>query len=59
LEGELVTSVFTSVDNVEARNGERLRYRISGNISVVLPERNSSRSGTSFTNGEGNCGKNG
>lgn len=53
LEGKLVTSVLTTVDHVEARNGERVRDRVAGDFGIVLPERNAASSGTGLASGKG------
>jgi len=48
LESELVSSVLSPVDNVEARNRKGIRGRVSSNISVVLPEGNTLGSSSSL-----------
>ena len=53
LEGKLVTGVLTTVDHVEARNGERVGDRVAGDFGIVLPERNSTGSSTGLASGEG------
>ena len=55
LEREFVTSVFTTINNIEARNGEGLWDWVTGNIGVVLPERNSTCTGSSLGSSKGNC----
>ena len=55
LEGKLVTGMFSSVNDIEARNGEGVGHRVAGDFGIVFPERNATGSGTSLTGGQGNC----
>jgi len=55
LERKLVSGVFSSVDDIEARNGKSLGDGVSGNLSIVLPKRNSLDSGSGFGGSKGNC----
>jgi hypothetical protein len=47
--------MFSSVDDIEARNRKSLRDGVSGNLSVVLPKRNSLDTGSGFGGSKGNC----
>ena len=53
LESELVAGMFTTVNDIEARNGERVGNRVAGDFGIVLPERHALGSGTSLTSSEG------
>ena len=57
LERELVTSMLTSVDDIEARDRKSLWGRVAGNVGIVLPERNISGTSSSFGGSKGNCQK--
>jgi hypothetical protein len=56
LECKLVSSVLSTIDNIEAWNREDIRGRVSSDIGVVLPERNTPGSGSGLTGGKRNCG---
>lgn len=54
LERQLVASMLSTVDNVEARNRESVRNWVTSNIGIVLVERNSLTGGTSLASSERN-----
>mmetsp|Transcript_19656 Transcript_19656/g.36931 ORF Transcript_19656/g.36931 Transcript_19656/m.36931 type:complete len:493 (-) Transcript_19656:67-1545(-) len=53
LKGELVPRVLSSVDDVEARDGEGFGDGIAGDVGVVLPERDGLGGGSGLGGGEG------
>jgi hypothetical protein len=54
LEGEYVSSVFSTIDDIEARNGEGFGNWVPSNLGIMLPEWNGSRRRSSLSNSEGN-----
>lgn len=48
LERQLVSGVLTTVDNVEAWNGQSFRNGVSGNIGIMLPQWNTLGRSTSL-----------
>jgi len=52
LEGKLVSGVFSSVDDIEARNRHGLGDGVFGNLGVVLPKRNSLGGGSGLGGGK-------
>jgi hypothetical protein len=52
LEGKLVSSVLSSIDNIKARNREDIRSGVASNVSVVLPEWNASGSSSGLGGGK-------
>lgn len=55
LEGKLVAGVLTTVDDVEAGDGESVRGGVAGNVGVVLPEGNALSGGAGLGRSEGDC----
>jgi hypothetical protein len=53
LESQLVSGVFSSIDNIEAGNRESIRSGVSSNVGIMLPERNSLRSSSGLGSSEG------
>jgi hypothetical protein len=49
LKSKLVSSVLSSVDNIEAGDWENIGGGVTGNVSIVLPEWNTLSSSSSFT----------
>jgi hypothetical protein len=48
LEGKLISGMLSSVDDIEARDWKSLRDWVSGNFSIVLPERDALGRSTSL-----------
>ena len=47
--------MLTTVDDVEAGDGESVRGGVAGNVGVVLPEGNALGGGAGLGGGEGDC----
>jgi hypothetical protein len=54
LECKLVAGMLSSVDDIEARHRKSVRVWVSGEISVVLEERDSLTRGTGLAGSQGN-----
>ena len=52
LKGELVASVLTAVDDVEAGNGEGVGIGVAGDVGVMLPQGDGLGGGTGLGRGE-------
>jgi hypothetical protein len=57
LKWQLVTSMFTTIDDIEARNGQGFWDGISGQVGIMLPKRNAPSSGTCLAHSQGYCSK--
>ena len=55
LECKPVSGMLSSVDHIEAGDGKNIGGGVSGDVGVVLPERNSPGGGTGLTGGKRNC----
>jgi hypothetical protein len=56
LEWKLVTSVLSTIDDIEAWNRKRFWDWVASKISVVLPERNSLDTSSSLGGSKGDYG---
>ena len=54
LESKFVSSVLSSVDDIEARDRKSLGDGVFGNVGIVLPKRNALDTGSSFGGSKGN-----
>jgi len=55
LESQFVTSVFSSIDHIEARNGKDIGVGVSSKVGIMLPERHSLGSSSSLGSGKRDC----
>jgi hypothetical protein len=55
LKWKLVASMFSTIDDVEARNWKGLWDWVSGNLGIVLPKRNSLDTSSSLGSGKRDC----
>jgi hypothetical protein len=47
--------MLSAIDDIEARNRKDVGVWVSSDIGIVLPERNTPSSSSSFTGGKGDC----